>query len=89
MVEIKNYMEDCVKDAIPQVLKTMDICKCERCQMDILAFSLNHLPPKYVVTRRGTIYAKLGSMYTQFQSDVIVAVTNAARIVGSDPRHDS
>ena len=89
MIEIKNYMEDCVRDAIPQIIRSMDICKCERCKMDILAHALNHLPPKYVVTRKGGIYAKLGSMYTQFQSDVAVAVTNAATIIGKDPRHDA
>ena len=88
MVEIKNYMEYCVKDMLSQVLKTMDICKCERCKMDILAHALNHLPPKYVVTRTGTIYAKLASMYNQFDSDVIVAITNAAKVVGKSPRHD-
>ena len=88
MAEIKNYMEDCVESVLPQVLKTMDICKCERCQLDILAHALNHLPPKYVVTKTGNIYAKLDSMYNQFHVDVATAVTNAAKIVGASPRHE-
>ena len=87
-IVMKNYMEMCVTKAIPAVLKTMNICKCERCQMDIAAYALNHLPPKYVVTKTGSLYAKLESLYGQFHVDVIAAVTKGANLVGSSPRHD-
>ena len=87
-VELKNYMEDLVQDMLPAVLDKMDICKCPRCQMDILAYSLNNLPPKYVVTRKGDIYTRLATMHTQFSADIIAAVTSGATIVGSKPRHD-
>ena len=87
-IEMKNYMEDCVMDMLPAVLKTMDICKCDRCQMDIVAYALNNLPPKYVVARTGRLYAKLNSMYAQFHVDVATAVTNGAKQVSKSPRHD-
>ncbi|MCL2398937.1 MAG: late competence development ComFB family protein [Defluviitaleaceae bacterium] len=87
-IEMKNYMEDCVVKMLPAVLEKMDICKCERCQMDIAAYALNYLPPKYVVARTGRLYAKLDSMYAQFNVDVATAVTNGAKMVSKNPRHD-
>ena len=88
-IEMKNYMEDCVMNMLPAVLETMDdICKCERCQMDIAAYALNYLPPKYVVARTGRLYAKLNTMYAQFHVDVATAVTNGAKMVSENPRHD-
>jgi len=87
-VELKNYMEDLVKDMLPTVLDKMDICKCDRCKMDILAYALNNLPPKYVVTRKGDIYTRLATMQGQFSADIIAAITSGATLVGSRPRHD-
>ena len=87
MIEVKNYMENCVCDLIPKVLDGQDICKCEQCTMDIKAHALNHLPPKYVATDRGNIFAKVDAMHTQFDTDIIAAISNAARIIGANPRH--
>jgi len=87
-LKIKNYMEDRVVEMLPIVSKNMEICKCERCQMDILAYALNNLPPRYVVTRTGHLYSKLEAMYSQFDADIVTAVTNGAKIIGSNPRHD-
>jgi competence protein ComFB len=81
-------MEDVVQDMMPNVLKRLDICQCERCCMDILANVLNKLPPKYVVTRKGQLYTKLASLQHQFDVDIITAITTAASIVGANPRHE-
>ena len=84
----KNYMEDLVKDLLPAVLKNMEICKCEQCQLDIKAYALNNLKPKYVVTRKGTLFARLAAMHSQFDADVLTALMNGAKLVGSNPRHE-
>ena len=87
-LEFKNYMEDLVQAKMPDVLKTMkDICLCDRCRLDILAHALNNSPPKYVVSPRGTMYAKLSVLQGQFEVDVVRAITDAAIIIGSNPRH--
>ena len=87
-ISLKNYMENCVSDKLPAVIKNMDICTCERCKMDILAYSLNQLPPKYVATPKGHIYTKLEAMQNQFDADIIIALTSAAKLVGDNPRHE-
>ena len=87
-VEIKNFMEDCVKNMLDQVLKGFDICKCEKCKMDIMALALNTLPPKYVATDKGELFSKLSVLQQQFDVDIISAITRAATMVGESPRHD-
>jgi competence protein ComFB len=86
---MRNYMEDIIRSKMPAILKTMpDICRCDRCEMDRLAYALNNSPPKYVVTSKGTLYAKLNILQGQFEVDVIRAITDAAVRVDQHPRHD-
>lgn len=85
---LKNYMEDCVIEALPKVLDTMTICRCEQCRMDIIAYALNQLPPKYLATRKGHLYARVDSMRTQFGADIVTAVSKGAKLVGENPRHE-
>lgn len=85
---IKNYMEDCVIDSMAAILKGMNVCSCEKCQMDVAAIALNTLPPKYVVTKKGQLFTKLSVLQQQFDVDIISAITKAAVIVSKKPRHD-
>jgi len=85
---MKNYMEEVVKQQLDEILKSIDMCKCEKCRMDIKAIALNSLPPKYIVTEKGELYFKVNSLFTQFEVDVIAAITKAAVIVKMKPRHD-
>lgn len=85
---IKNYMEDIVKKNMKeQFEKRDDICKCELCENDVFAYSLNHLPPKYVVTEKGHIYTKLNEMEFQFNADVTREVLKAIEFVKKNKRH--
>ena len=85
----KNYMEEVVDSTMDEILaRDEDICKCERCLMDIKALALNNLPPKYVVTDKGYVYTKVNELVSQFKADIAVAVTNAMKIVRKNPRHE-
>ena len=87
-LEYRNYMEDIVLAKMPDVLKNMHgICLCDRCRLDILAHALNNSPPRYVVTTKGKMYAKLSVLQGQFEVDVVRAITDAAMIIGGNPRH--
>ncbi len=88
MPDIKNYMEDCVKDMVLPILKRMNCCTCDKCVFDTMAIALNSLPPKYVVTKKGQFYTKLSGLQQQFDVDVISAITKASAIVSKAPRHD-
>ena len=81
-------MEDCVYNMLPKVLNTVDICKCERCKKDIIAYALNRLPPKYVVTEQGHVFAKLGALTIQNEANVLTALSTGAQLIGDNPRHE-
>jgi len=88
-LKMKNYMKDIVEDVMPSVMKALpDVCKCERCEMDIMAYALNLLPTKYVVTHTGQLYSKLHLMHMQFDADVVTAITRGAKMVAKSPRHE-
>ena len=89
-MELKNYMEDVAKDRLDKILKTKehDVCQCDRCRADIVAYALNHLPSKYVVTRWGHIYTEIDKLAGQFKADIIVELTKAIKKIAANPRHE-
>jgi competence protein ComFB len=87
-IRMKNYMEDCVADMMQSVLTDVNCCSCERCRLDIMAYVLNKLPPKYVVTRKGHLYTKLSAIQTQFDVDIVSSIAQAAALISTRPRHD-
>jgi len=87
-MEIKNYMEQCVDETLPEVLKSFpNVCNCEKCVSDIKAIALNKLKPHYVVTEKGKLYSKLDSFVLQNETDVVKAIIEAIIIVSSNPKH--
>lgn len=84
----KNYMEEATVGELNDILEQMeDICKCERCREDIVAYALNRLSPKYVVTELGNMYTKLNQIKAQSKTDIIVQLMDAAKVVKEKPRH--
>jgi competence protein ComFB len=88
MPQIKNYMEEIVFSQLKEVLDDINACTCEKCILDVAAIALNDLPPKYIVTEKGELYSKIGSLKQQFEVDVIAAITKAAVLVKRRPRHE-
>lgn len=89
MYKLKNYMEDLVLKKTDEISNSMDVCKCEKCRLDIAAIALNSLPSKYVVTEKGELYAKINELEHQFEVDVETAIIKAAVIVGKNPKHNN
>lgn len=87
-MHLKNYMEDVITSYVDEVIEGDGaFCGCPRCRLDAIAFALNHVKPKYVVTSKGYAYAKMGELQAQFKADAIVAVTRAVNTVKENPRH--
>lgn len=87
MPQLKNLMEELVINSLEDVLKDINMCRCETCVTDITAIALNSLPPKYIVTQVGELYSKSDLLRQQFEVDIISAITKAAVIVKRKPRH--
>lgn len=87
-MEVHNYTENIVKEIYEDImLEHNEVCQCEKCKMDIIAITLNKLPPKYVVTTKGSVYAKVAQLQLQIKMDVVREITKALEIVKNKPQH--
>jgi len=87
-MEYHNYMEDVVFDLLQKLLSEReDICKCDRCKLDMVALVLNKVPPKYVVTQKGSVYTRLKELELQSRVDTLREFTKAIEIVKNKPNH--
>ena len=87
-MELKNYMEILVLEKLDEVLAQYpDCCKCDRCRQDIAILALNHLPPRYISSEKGSVFMKLHSMTTENSIEIIEQIAKAAEIVKNNPRH--
>nr|PZN04786.1 MAG: competence protein ComFB [Bacillota bacterium] len=84
---LKNYMENVVFLLLDELLKEKGACTCERCRHDVAAIALNHLPPKYVVSETGEVYAKTEILNQQFRTNAVVEILKAIEVVQKNPRH--
>lgn len=85
---VKNYMEDLVENSLHEILDVYpNMCKCEECLDDIRARTLNQLKPIYFVEARGSVYSKLNSLESQFETDIVMELIKSIEMVSLNPRH--
>ncbi|ABB13730.1 late competence development ComFB family protein [Carboxydothermus hydrogenoformans] len=87
MPVLRNYTEEVVDEILQEILPTQDVCKCERCLLDIKAIALNQLPPKYVVTDKGEVITRLNFTKIADRTEVLTAVLRAIDKVKKNPSH--
>jgi len=81
-------MEDVAAFVLDEVFAETDgLCRCAKCRFDILAIALNKLQPKYVVTEKGRIYAKIAELELQLKADVAKELTKAIGVVKKRSQH--
>ncbi|MEW6685914.1 MAG: late competence development ComFB family protein [Candidatus Edwardsbacteria bacterium] len=87
-MKFQNYMEIIVEQEIERVLrKRTDVCKCELCQLDIMAHALSHLTPRYIVTDVGHAHTMLDVHRGQLIAEATMALLKAIDAVSKKPRH--
>lgn len=90
MPKLTNYTEKLVKEEMKNVINARtDICHCRTCQLDIMAYALNKLPPHYVASEGGHIHTMVNMSTSQLKVQVIAALVNAIDAVAKHPRHNS
>ena len=88
-MHLVNFMEEAARRALEELLEEapykpqpMD----EKTRMDVLAYALNRLPSKYVVTEKGHLFTRVNELKQQFRTDIIVELTKAIAHVRANPR---
>ncbi|MCM0649920.1 late competence development ComFB family protein [Clostridium swellfunianum] len=90
MYRLKNYMEVVIDEIMPAMIaKENEICKCEKCLLDIKAIALNSLAPKYIVSDIGEIYRRYDELGKQLEIDAVEAVMGALELVKKHPKHEA
>jgi competence protein ComFB len=84
----KNIMEDLVEGKLSDLMRSANMCCCERCRADVKALALNKLPPRYVVSVGGDVYSHFQALNVQNQINITAAIAAAIRIVRLSPHHD-
>lgn len=82
-----NLMEDVVLRYADESIATGGGCPCALCKADVVAYTLNHLPPRYVCTEAGRLMVEVSSYDLQFRADVLAALGEAVKLVRNHPRH--
>ncbi len=88
-MQIVNFMEETVRRSLDEMLMEpnyRDLQLDEKAKLDVLAYALNHLPPKYVVTERGHLFTRVEEMRQQFRTDILVELSKAIEKVRSNPQ---
>lgn len=86
-IKLRNVMEDVITEKLEAVIDTLECCKCDRCKMDIVAYTLNHVPPKYALTDEGKIMSLLSINDQQIDADLTKVIVQASKIVAEKPHH--
>lgn len=86
-MELINLMEEVVTHFLTDVWAHEKMCKCEKCRLDVLAKTLNNLPPRYLVTDQGKAFSRADFLDVQNNVDVMAALFVAIRAVKDNPRH--
>ena len=86
--KLENIAEEAVLKKLPEMMQRFSMCTCEVCTTDVIALTLNHLPPQYVVSMRGKLYARIHAGRPQTQQEIDTALAEACKKVSENPRHE-
>ena len=82
VIERINHLNDQIKEVNPPWFR----CDCENCRMDAVAYVLNRLPPKYVISGKGAVFTTEHIKEGQSLTDIDAKSLEAIRIVNSVQR---
>ena len=88
-MDLFNYMEEVVKRSLEELLDEpayKNIGLDEKAKLDVMAYCLNRLPPRYIVTEKGHLYSRLNELKQQFKTDIVVELSKAIEHVKANPR---
>jgi competence protein ComFB len=82
-------MEDAVRKSLEEILAEtayLDFKPTEKEKMDVMALTLNRIPPRYVVSEKGYLFTRAEELRQQFKTDLLVELTRAIDQVRKNPR---
>ncbi|HPG58616.1 MAG TPA: late competence development ComFB family protein [Candidatus Wallbacteria bacterium] len=86
---IYNYLEDLIQVKIQQILSNKNnVCKCDKCLSDMLAYAINGLPVISYVTSDGGIHREVQNLTNDnLKIELATRCVKAVDLVGKNPKH--
>lgn len=82
-----NVAEQLVRQKVREMMADFDMCRCEKCFLDVCAIVLNKTHAYYCTTEKGKLLSLLDATDYQFKTDLVVSVLQAMKFVKDNPRH--
>jgi competence protein ComFB len=82
-----NIAEELVRKKARELMADYDICKCEKCFLDVCAIVLNQSDAMYYTTEKGKLLQLLEATDYQFKTDLVVMILQAMKSVKENPKH--
>ena len=82
-----NVVESLIKLKTKELMKTIEMCQCEKCYLDACAIALNNTAPLYITTSKGRLLSTLSTINSGYQIEQMVEVFKALKMVSESPRH--
>lgn len=84
-----NVVEKLVWENLEEVMAYKpDMCKCDKCKLDVVTYTLNRLDARYVASPEGELYARAECLGKDFHIALIVTLTEAIEVVYNNPKHN-
>lgn len=85
-----NVTEEIVRGLVSFLLRGSEyqtFCRCRQCELDIMALTLNALPPKYVASSssRDRVFREMNT--PEMIEEINRQIIHAIHVVGKAPRH--
>ena len=86
--QLVNAYDELVRTAVLDVMAKTDMCRCERCFLDICAIVFNRGYTHFVNTREGELLKRIPDMNLGNHVEMMVQVMHAAKLVKDFPHHE-
>lgn len=84
---IRNVVEEHVQAAYETLrVHFPDFCGCDICRDDVLVFTLNRTPPRYVSSLQGSVLTEINLEKDQNRAAIDVGMMEALRRISLSPR---
>jgi hypothetical protein len=84
---IRNLVEEHVQASYESLRPQFpDFCGCDTCRDDVLVYTLNRVPARYVSSRRGSVLTEVSLEKDQSRAAIDVAMLDGLRRISQAPR---
>lgn len=83
-----NAYDDIVRSSVRELMSKSDMCRCDKCFLDICAIVFNRKYSRFVTTTEGQLLSKVPQISYGGQVEMTVTILDAIKMVRDFPKHE-